>query len=545
MKKYAVLLAVMFLSCANLYAGHKKLNLNNLTLEQIIGQTLVVRVDVGEEDKYEQAVKDGLIGAVLIKRTGGYQAGEADVKRAETLAVVSKLREWEKQSPHKIPMLIAFDYEGGAVVSPMFLGLKQLPSNMLMSAGGNKEDIYNMFRQSGKEIKAMGGQISFAPDFDVNTNPKNPIIGTRSFGSDAKTVGKNGAQALKGLQKEGVAAFAKHFPGHGDTVTDSHLDKPVMDMPYNELWRQHIAAFKTAVDNGVWGIMSSHVVYPALDDKYSSTFSHKILTDLLRGKLKFKGVVATDSLDMEGAKMEHGIPQAVTEAYAAGADMPLIGKELPYDTVTYVKEQIANGSLSEKNIRASAQRVIDLKNKTGLYKSTRSAKGPKSFNKYARKIAKEGVVLVKNENKIVPIKNKGGLCTIFFSEPILANQISEIETPFKQSGWEVKSVRSEQIPTEETLQAALECAKSKDLVIIGSTQKYSAPEEMQKKIIDSVLEQNPNAVLISVLSPYDIKDYPQAKTVLAVFGPTAFAMQSAGQIILGQIPPKGVMPTKL
>lgn len=541
--KTTFLCCLLFSACAALAAP----SVRNLTVDELIGQTLTVRVDVGEQAGYERAVKDGLIGTVLIKG-GSLEAGNAAKKRAAAQQTVADLRKWEKESRHQIPLLIAFDYEGGAVVSPLFLGLKQLPSNMLLSASTAGPDaVYAMFRAAGREIKSMGGQINFAPDMDVNTNPQNPIIGTRSFGSDAQTVGANGALAVKGLQKEKVAAFAKHFPGHGDTVTDSHLGSPVMNLPPEALESGHIAAFRAAVKNGVWGVMSSHVVYPALDPEHPATFSRKILTDLLRKDLKFKGVIATDSLDMEGAKRADGLPQAAAEAYAAGADMTLIGKDLPYETVAYVKGQIGK-TLTEKQLKLSAKRILDLKRKTGLFSASKPTREtPENFETVARRVARGGVTLVKNEANLIPVRKTvpQRVCAVFFSEPILKEQLSAVLDPFEKAGWQTRLVYAGQTPPDETLEAARQCADDKGLLILGSTQKYDRPDPQQQKIIDALLSENANAVLISALSPYDIAFYPRARTVLAVYGPTPDVMQAAGDVILGHLIPAGKMPVRL
>lgn len=519
---------------------------NDLTLDEAVGQTLVVRIDAGEQARYAQAVKDGLIGTVLIKG-GSQEAARTEEKRALTRQTIADLRTWEKESRHRLPLLIAFDYEGGAVVSPMFLGLKQLPSNMLLSAASWKKNFVSpMFRAAARELKEMDGQISFAPVLDVNTNPLNPIIGTRSFGADARTVAQNGARAFKALQKERVAAFAKHFPGHGDTVTDSHTGSPVMDLPLPQLEAQHIAPFRAAVKQGIWGVMSSHVIYPALDPEHPATFSRKILTDLLRKDMHFKGVIATDSLDMAAAQREGGMPQAAAEAYAAGADMPLIGKDLPYDTIAHVKKQIGR-TLTEEQLRQSAQRVWELKEKTGLFSPRRPAAQVSSgFAAAAQNAAVHGVTLVKKaEDFPYAHTTEKTVCAVVFADPILQLQAAEALTPFRNAGWKTELVSAGQTPEADVLPKAQECARRAARLIIGSTQRYDTPDPVQKEIITQLLTQFPDAALLSLLSPYDINFYPQARTLLAVYGPTADTARAAGEILLGEKSPSGRLPVPL
>lgn len=515
------------------------LALQELTEDEIIGQTLTVRIDAGDQARYQQAIKDGLIGTVLIK--GGLEGTEPPAqKRALTIKTIQDLRRWEKQSRHQIPLLIAFDYESGSVISPLFLGMKRLPSNMLLGAGNSKKATRQAFAAAAQEIRSFDGQINFGPDLDVNTNPQNPIIGTRSFGAQTKIVQQLARQAVKGLQKNKVAAFAKHFPGHGDTQEDTHLSSAVMDLPLEELTRQHIAPFRAAIDAGIWGIMSSHVIYPALDKEHPASFSHKILTDLLRKKLGFKGVIATDSLDMEGAKREHGIAQAVAEAYAAGADMPLIGKELPYDIIAYVKQQYGK-TLSSNRLRQSAARVLELKKKTGLFdKKVKIAKV--DFDQAEQTAAQKGVTWVKGDMAPLP---KGPVCFVLFHEPSLQYMLPALKVPFRRAGHKTRSVYLPMTPSKQDLAAARACARRSKTLIVGSYQKYGQPDENQQYILQELLAQYPQAIFLSLLSPYDLAFYPQVKTALALYGPTPQTLHTAAQILLGEEKPSGQLKNVL
>ena len=508
------------------------LTLNELTEDEIIGQTLTVRIDAGDQARYEKAVKNGLIGTVLIK--GGLEGTQPPAqKRALTVQTIQDLRRWEKQSRHKIPLLIAFDYESGSVISPLFLGMKRLPSNMLLGAAKKPKTTRRVFAAAAQEIRSLDGQINFGPDLDVNTNPKNPIIGTRSFGAQSQNVQKMARQAVKGLQKNKVAAFAKHFPGHGDTKDDTHLSSAVMDLPAKEL-DKHLAPFQAAIDAGIWGIMSSHVIYPALDKELPATFSHKILTDLLRNKMGFKGVIATDSLDMEGAKRKNGIAQAAAEAYAAGADMTLIGKTLPQEVIPYIKQQYG-GTLSAGQMRKSAARILDLKKKTGLLDKKVKIERI-DFDETEQEAARQGVSLVKGE--ITPLP-KGPFCFVLFTEPSLQYMLASLKIPFRQAGHETRSVYLPLSPSKKDLKTAQRCAKNSQTLILGSYQKYGRPDPTQQFILQKLLQQYPNAVLISLLSPYDLAFYPQAKTALALYGPTPQTLNAAAKTLLGELKPTG------
>lgn len=524
-----ITLLLLFISCT---CSAGTVSLQNLSEEEIIGQTLTVRIDAGDQARYEQAIKAGLIGTVLIK--GGLEGTQPPAqKRALTVKTIQDLRLWEKQSPHKIPLLIAFDYESGGVVSPLFLGMKRLPSNMLLGAAENKKITRRAFSAAAQEIRSLDGQINFGPDLDVNTNPQNPVIGTRSFGAHPKNVQKMARQAVKGLQKNKVAAFAKHFPGHGDTKDDTHLSSAVMDLPLKDL-KQHLLPFQTAIDAGIWGIMSSHVIYPALDKEHPATFSHKILTDLLRNKMGFKGVIATDSLDMEGAKRQGGIGQAAAEAYAAGADMALIGKTLPDDVIKYVKSQYSK-TLSAERMRQSARRILELKEKTGLFDKKVKIERL-DFDQTEQAAAEHGVTLAKGHISPLPA---GPVCFVLFTEPSLQHMLAALKVPFRQAGHETRSVYLPVTPTKKDLKAAQRCAKNSKTLVLGSYQKYGQPDPAQQKLLQTLLEKYPNALFLSLLSPYDLAFYPQAKTALALYGPTPQSLRAAAEILLGNLKPQG------
>lgn len=531
---------ILFLLFFTAYACYAApLTLNELTEEEIIGQTLTVRIDAGDQARYEQAIKDGLVGTVLIK--GGLDGTEPPAqKRALTVKTIQDLRRWEKQSRHQIPLLIAFDYESGSVISPLFLGMKRLPSNMLLGAGSNRKATRKAFAAAAQEIRSFDGQINFGPDLDVNTNPQNPVIGTRSFGAEVKNVQKLARQAVKGLQKNKVAAFAKHFPGHGDTHEDTHLSSAVMDLPLEELTRQHLQPFRAAIDAGIWGIMSSHVIYPALDKEHPATFSHKILTDLLRKELGFKGVIATDSLDMEGAKREHGIAQAVAEAYAAGADMPLIGKTLPNEIIPYIKQQYGK-TLPPQRLRQSAARILELKKKTGLFdKKIKMEKV--DFDQAEQTAAQKGVTLARGTIESLP---QGPVCFVLFHEPSLQYMLPALKRPFRQAGHKTRSVYLPMTPSKKDLSAARTCARNSTILILGSYQKYGQPDKNQQYILQKLLEKYPQAVFLSLLSPYDLPFYPQAKTALALYGPTPQTLNTAARILLGEEKPSGQLENVL
>ncbi|WP_424245265.1 beta-N-acetylhexosaminidase [Elusimicrobium posterum] len=530
--KKLLTLPLVFFAAALLNAA--PLPSKNIALDQKVGQLVWARIDIGEQELVKESVEKGLVGCILIKG-GSYDYLEA-------VRAIEDLQEWAKKSPSQIPLFIAFDYEGGAVVSPMAVGLQQLPSNMAMNAAGSPELAQEVFYQSGMEIKRIGGHVSYAPDADVNTNPENPIIGTRSFGSDPDTVSKYVVSGVKGLQKANVAAFAKHFPGHGDTEVDSHEAVPVMNLPLEDLKRLHLPPFKAAIANGVDGVMTSHVIYPAIDPHNPASLSEKVAKDLLRKELKFKGLIITDSLDMGGALTYGTMPEVAVKALVAGADLALIAKADPIPTTMEIYNSVGK-TISEKQINDSYKKVIALKKKYGLFKEPQA--DIYSFRAAAREVAKKSVTLYKNEQKLIPLSSDiKEACAVYFTLPVFEDKITRVTKAMQNEMIAVEEVFAPLAPAEEDLAKVRECVKNKDLIIVGSTQPYASVPE-QQQAIKEILDNNEKVILISTLNPYDVSVYPQAKNVIMLYAATEFSAEAAGKIITGKQIAEGKLPVNL
>ncbi len=536
----------------------------SLDIQAKLAQTIVIATDIDNADKYKDAIQKGLVGGVLIQ-WGNYSL-------QQTKKLIDKLQSWAQKSPHKIPLLISIDYEGGTVYTPVTLGFPYLPTNMMLAAAQNAEDTATLFYIVAAELKNVGVHINFAPVVDVNINPANPIIGVRSFGADTEIVGKMGGALINGLQKGGVMAVAKHFPGHGETVTDSHLDLPRLNMTKEEFYKTHLPPFKAAIDNGVMGIMTAHIVYDFIDPEHPATFSPVILNDLLKKELGFKGIVISDSLDMAGATKGSNIIEASAKALNSGVDMILTSKRNPKLTHKQLMEKVGK-EIDQSRINDAAKKIFDLKVKLGLF-NEESRTGDifdsiKAFNVYAGKIAEQAVTVVRAEEGVLPYtkskqktdfaqaeltaKNDNEqvpdgapkLCSLFFSPSRFADQLPIINAPFLEKGWEVEHYNAHMRPKDVDIRRAKKCMKDADLVILGSLQWADKPIISQKKAIEQLLKEDKDIILLSLMSPYDIKSYPQAKNVIAIYGVNKLSAQATAEIILGNIESKGKLPIKL
>ena len=535
------LLLAVCLMCALPLAAQTRFE--DLSPEEQLGQTLVVFVDVDSAELVRPAIEQGKIGGVLIQ-WGNYSL-------AETKKLVDKLQTWAANSPHKIPLFISIDYEGGTVYTPITLGFDYLPTNMMLSAARDEEGAATIAYLAGLELRRAGVHINFSPVLDVNSNPHNPIIGVRSFGSDPASVTRMGGALINGFKAADIVSVVKHFPGHGDTSADSHYDVPVVRASYSQLQKIHLAPFEAAVKQGVPGVMTGHILYPALDNKNVATFSRPILQDLLRGTMGFKGLIVTDSLDMKSATSYCTIPGCAVRALESGADMILLGRYVkPVSVFSQVWREVQAKHL-EAAVEEAARKVFDLKKQMGLLDNSRAVPAPieEAYHMALAKISAESVTLVRDRKKLLPFKpaanKKPTVCAVFFAPARFADQLMSFSKPFLQKGWTIRSYNAALTPRKKDSQRAAACAKGADLLIVTSLQWADKTNINQKNAINGLIGENPNTVFISTMSPYDIKNYPEADVVMATYGLNKYVLQTAADIILGNQSAHGVLPVDL
>lgn len=260
--------------------------------------------------------------------------------------------------------IVAIDEEGGDVTRLYYGTGSPYPGNAVLGRRGDAAYTESVAQRVGWELRRAGCNLDFAPDVDINSNPDNPVIGVRSFGSSPAVVAEQGAAWTRGLQSAGVAVCAKHFPGHGDTAQDSHLVLPEVDLSLERLRERELRPFRAVIEAGARSVMTSHILLPQLDAERPATFSPTIIEGLLRGELGFDGVVVSDALDMKGASGETGIPPAAVLALAAGCDLLCVGTENTDEQLGQIEDAvvaaIADGRLSAARVAQAAERVLAL-----------------------------------------------------------------------------------------------------------------------------------------------------------------------------------------
>ncbi len=516
---------------------------DDLSEQEKLGQTLVAFVDVDSAELVKPAIEQGKIGGVLI------QWGNYSVR--ETRRLVARLQGWAEKSPHKIPLLIAVDYEGGTVYTPITLGFEYLPTNMMLAASQDEEKAATLAYLAGQQLRSVGVHINFSPVLDVNSNPRNPIIGVRSFGGDVETVTKMGMALIHGFKAAGILPIVKHFPGHGDTSIDSHYSVPVVTANRKELQHTHLAPFAQAIKQGVAGIMTGHVLYPALDKENVASFSKPILKGILREQLGFEGVIVTDSLDMRGATSFCTIAGCAARSLEAGADLVLLGRYIkPLTLFSQIDEQVQKKKL-QPQVQEAARHIFELKQKLGLFEKKQEEPTPPSERAYKttlQELSKEAVTLVRDYNGLIPFsspKQRPTVCAVFFAPSRFADQLMAVSKPFLARNYHVRTYNAPLSPNDKDVSRALKCAEGADLVVVASLQWADKINLNQKRTIEKLNEQSPHLVLLSVMSPYDIPQYPTIGTVLATYGLNSFILQTAADVIVGNTQAQGIMPVNL
>ncbi|WP_246000938.1 beta-N-acetylhexosaminidase [Brevibacillus panacihumi] len=332
--------------------------IDEMTLEEKIGQMIIAGVQgtsASAED--ERLIKEQHVGGIIF-----YKNNLADP--ASVVRFTNQLKQWNES--HSVPLLLSVDQEGGRV--SRLPGLDRLPNAQEIGQWNSQEAAGEIGGILGEEVKGMGLNMNFAPVLDIHNNPKNPVIGERSFGPTADIVSSLGIAVMKQMKQTGVIPVVKHFPGHGDTETDSHLDLPVIHKSEKDLTQLEWQPFVRAIEEGADAVMVAHILFPQIDEQHPSSLSPAVVTGQLRDKLGFEGVILTDDLTMGAIAKRYGIGEASVLSVQAGTDIVLIAHEYANvdNVIAALKQSVADGTLSEERIDESVRRILQLKTKFNL-----------------------------------------------------------------------------------------------------------------------------------------------------------------------------------
>ncbi|MFF4898506.1 glycoside hydrolase family 3 protein [Streptomyces sp. NPDC001068] len=538
--------------------------ISRMTLEEKVGQLFVARVYGHSATDPDQADIDANLKEIGVRtaaeliaryRVGGiiYFTWTHNTRDPRQVAGLSNgIQRAALEQPRGLPVLIATDQEHGAVCrigEPATL----FPGAMAMGAGGSRADARTLGRISGAELRAMGVRQDYSPDADVNVNPANPVIGVRSFGADPDAVGDLVAAAAGGYQDAGVAATAKHFPGHGDTAVDSHTGFPVITHS-RDLWeRLDAVPFRAAVRAGIDSIMTAHIQFPALDDSGDpATLSHPILTGILRGELGYDGVVVTDSLGMQGVRTKYGDDRVPVLALRAGVDQLLDPPSLDV-AWNAVLTAVRGGELTEARLDESILRILRLKSRLGLlarpYVDTEDVDrvvGTAPHLATADRIAERTTTLLVNEAELLPLSRRTHRRVLVVgADPaspsgttgpptgVLAAALTEL-------GFAATALSTGTAPSGATAEQAVAAARDVDAVVVA-TYNVTA-DSAQRPLVEQLVATGRPVVAVAVRNPYDIAQLPFVPAFLAAYSWTDVELRAAARVIAGRVAPRGRLP---
>lgn len=343
----------------NKEADPLKEQIKEMTLDEKIGQMLMVGVDgYTLDNNSRKMIEEYKVGGFII-------LGQNVQSTNQLLNLVNALK--AANLKNKTPIFVSVDEEGGRV-DRMPQELKRYPTNREVGQINNSNLSYNIGNVMAEELKSFGFNMNFAPVLDINSNPNNSVIGDRSFGSTSKIVSKLGVETMKGLQSGNVISVVKHFPGHGDTSVDSHIELPTVPHDLNRLRNFEFIPFNEAIKNKADAVMVAHILLSKIDSTNPASFSKAVINDILRNQLNFNGVVITDDMAMGAIVKNYNIGEASVKSVVAGSDIILVSHnyENEVTVISSLKKAVENGIITKERIDESVYRILKLKQKYGL-----------------------------------------------------------------------------------------------------------------------------------------------------------------------------------
>lgn len=553
--------------------------LRRMPLDEKIGQLIYVAVNATfmnqDSDAFKairHQVEDNHVGGIILFRGPVY----------ESVVLTNHM-----QSLARYPLIISADLEAGSGMR--FDDTINFPWNMAVGATDNPDYARRQGEVTAKEARAMGVQQIYAPVADVNNNAANPVINVRSYGEDPAAVGRFVAAFVQGAQSKGVIATAKHFPGHGDTATDSHRGLPEIDVSRERLNTIELVPFKAAVESGVGSVMTGHIGMPLIDptavvplprdvklkpldtdengevvveNGTMPTTLSPVMNGILRNDLAFKGLVVTDAMSMSGLTLYFTQEEASVRALEAGADL-LLKPADPDASFRGVKAAVKSGRLSEQRIEQSVRRVLAAKFDLGLVKQRLSpidaidiSVSSRDSVQLARDIAEHAITLVRDNDKLVPLSQLKPEAHIFNLAITNGDDRLFITNAFVNamagSNRKLETVVLDDRSSDAEVRNALERARRADLVIAslygrvrtGQARSVGLPEP-GAKALSALISSKARVVGISFGNPYLLQSFPELQTYVVAYGDMPSLQQAAARALLGEIDITGKLPITL
>ena len=504
-----------------------------------------------EYRRYKSQVSELKVGGLIVLN----RVRDGAVQRAEPHATAAFINRMQRLA--KTPLIVGADFEHGA--SMRMVRTTPFPYMMAFGAANDLELTRALGAATAREARAMGIHWIFAPDADVNNNPDNPIINIRSFGENPQAVAAHVKAFIEGAHSDPanlVLVTAKHFPGHGDTDTDTHMNLARVGASRERLDQVELVPFKAAIEAGVDSVMTGHLAVPALEpEEKPATVSKNILTGLLRDELGFKGLICTDALDMQGITKLYGHGETAVRALEAGVDLLLLpgdGKEAVRAVVAAVKE----GRLTKERIDESVLKLLTVKAKLGLQKRrlTDVEAVPDSLatpedEELASRVAEKAVTLVRNENNVVPLANPERACWFVLSGGRFSAQGRDfVEAARRSAKGAQVTLLDPMLPASEFDELAANARTSCDAVVVSSyvlVAAYSGSVGLPGNypaFVEKLIASGKPVIFIALGNPYLLRAFPNVAAYLATFSTTQPSEVAAVRAVTGEIGISGKLP---
>ncbi len=536
--------------------------IRSLNLHDRIAQLIVVRgygdyppSDQPEYKRFLRWIRDDHVGGFIV--AGRIKDGNIIPAQPFEMAVFIN----HMQQLARTPLLVASDFERGA--SMRVAETAKFPYLMAFGAARDMNAIRQLGSATAHEARAVGVNWVFAPDADVNNNPLNPIINMRSFGEDPAAVGEDVGAFIDGAHSDPrnyVLLSAKHFPGHGDTAQDSHMQLATLNQPKERLETVELVPFRTAIQHGVDSIMTAHLAVPSIEpEQIPATLSQKILTGLLKDELGYKGLVVTDALEMQGVTSLFSPGEAAVRAIEAGADVLLMPVD-PEASIKAIEAAIASGRLTRKRIDESTEKVMAAKKKLGLLRGSRMVKldaitddlQADELDHLAEHVAERALTVVKDEKHLLPAPDTEGSCLVLLNEFQFTPRGEALVRTVRQGLPSVKvyltnSAMPDSVLTAVAADTATSCKQiyAAAFVTVSASRGSVAMEGGLNAFLDKMVHGPVPVALFSLGNPYLLATFPDVSTYAAAFSTASSSELAVGRAILGQIPITGKLPVSI
>lgn len=522
----------------------------SLTTRELLAQ--LIMIDIPDMQKIEKS----FIDSYKLNPWGGIILFARNIDNESQLkSLTSDLRELSCLNRPNLPIFIAVDQEGGIVTRFSFDSTTPLCGNMALGAAMNPEYAYQSGKICAQDLVNLGINTNFAPDLDVNNNPRNPIIGARSFGESPESVSLLGRAFIRGQREFGVISSAKHFPGHGDTSIDPHSELSTFSHSLERLESIEIIPFKAAIEEKVEMIMTSHITFPALEPERGlpATLSKKILTDYLRNSLGYEGVIITDSMSMKAVTENFGYAEAAVKALTAGADMLLLcgTPEQQTGALDALEKVVMEGRIEKTSVVRSFCRLYDLRKRFLTAKHESNTDTDAEKRKKMLDITLETITLVKNEMGLLPINVSENsrillvMPSLFPPSPLGEAKIQP--TLHLQLKKRIKNLDVIEYNVRSGLYEAQkpdEKANLYDAIVFASFCNGRLPVS-QKSMIEDIFKINEKIILVSLNSPYVLMDVPMVPAYVNCYNYGIITIEALSMILFGEKKPAGKLPVSL